>query len=191
MKKLNFQLSALFLITFLAGISYQGYSQDFSQDRNLNRKEKKEAREAQLFANFKAIDTLIQNKTFVIEANFLQNRYGGNIPVTSNLNFIKVDTSQVVLQTGTNTGFGYNGVGGVTAEGSLSNYKVIANEKHLNHIVTFTTVTNIGTYDVKMMVSADATVTATITGLTRGSITYRGNLVAPYNSRVYKGQRTI
>lgn len=189
MKKLYY-LSALSLLIFL-GISLSGYSQDFSRDQKLTRKEKKEAREAQLFANFKAIDTLIQNKTFVIEANFLQNRYGSNVPVMSNINFIKVNPDQVVLQTGSSMAYGYNGVGGVTAEGALSNYKVYANEKNLNHVVTFTTVTDIGTYDIRMMVSADATVTATITGLTRGNITYKGNLVAPYNSRVFKGQRTI
>ena len=49
----------------------------------------------------------------------------------------------------------------------------------------------IGTYDVLLRIGADASAYATITGMTRGSMTYRGNLVAPYNSRVFKGQRTL
>lgn len=189
MKTLKY-LSAFILVIIMAGNLTEIYAQDFMNDAKVTRKEKKEARKAQLFANFKAIDTLLQNKTFVIEAQFLQDRYGMNIPVTSNLNFIRVEPETVVLQTGNNVGMGYNGVGGVTAEGSLSNYKISSDEKHLSHMVTFSAITQIGTYDIRMMVGADATVTASITGLTRGELTYKGNLVAPYNSRVYKGQRT-
>lgn len=189
MKTLKY-LSATFLILFLTGISSRAFSQEFFQDKELTRKEKKEARKAQLYANFRAIDTLIQNKTFVVEAQYLQDKYGTSIPVTSNLNFIRVDPGNVVLQTGSNTAIGYNGVGGVTAEGQLSNYKITSDEKHLSHMVTFSAVTQIGTYDVRMLIGADATVTASITGLARGQLTYRGNLVAPYNSRVFKGQRT-
>ncbi|HLP73535.1 MAG TPA: DUF4251 domain-containing protein [Bacteroidales bacterium] len=189
MKTLKY-LSAAMLVVFMAGFSSKAYSQEFFQDRELTKKEKKEARKTQLYANFKAIDTLLQNKTFVLEAQYLQDTYGSQVPVTSNLNFIRVDPQNVVMQTGTSSGMGYNGVGGVTAEGSLSNYKVSADEKHLSHTVTFSTITQIGTYDVRMLVGADATVTASITGLSRGRLTYRGNLVAPYNSRVFKGQRT-
>src|SRR5512133_3106367 len=109
MKTLRY-LSALFLIIFLAGNLTEIYAQDFSNDAKLTRKEKKEARKTRLYANFKAIDTLLQNKTFVVEAEYLQDRYGTNMPVTSNLNFIRVDPGVVVLQTGNNTGMGYNGV---------------------------------------------------------------------------------
>lgn len=172
---------------------YRSLSQDFSNDKKLTKKEQKEARRAGLYQNFKAIDTLLQNKTFVLEADFLQGRNGSEVPVSSNINFIRVHSPSVVLQTGTNNyvGTGYNGLGGITAEGSLNNYKVTSDEKRLNHTVWFSTTTQVGTYDVLLRISADASATATITGLSRGSLTYRGNLVAPYNSRVYKGRNSL
>lgn len=192
MKKVTYYLMILFLTLGLVWIPYRSSSQDFRQDRKLTKSEKKEARKAGLYANFLAIDTLLQRKTFVLEAEFLHNRYGTEVPVTSTLNFIKVDSPDVVLQTGTNSAaYGYNGVGGVTAEGSISNWKVTKDLKHLNYTVTFSTTTDIGTYDVLLRIGADATAMATITGFSRGSLTYRGNLVALYNSRVFKGQRTI
>ena len=191
MKNFRYKILIVILTLGLLWISYEGSSQEFSRDMKLTRKEKQEAKKAGLYENFKAIETLLDKKTFVLEAEYLQNRYGGYIPVSSNINFIKVDPSAVVLQTGSSAASGYNGVGGVTAEGGLNTWKVTKDQKRMNYTVFFTTTTNIGTYDVLLRIGADASATATITGMTRGSLTYRGNLVAPYNSRVFKGQRTL
>lgn len=192
MKKIYY----LIILLLTAGVlwtPYQGYSQDyFSNDKKISGKEKKEARKRDLYRNYKAIDTLLQNKTFVLEAEFLQGRYGYQVSVSSTLNFIRVSPDHVVLQTGTDAyPGGYNGLGGVTAEGTINSYTVTSDEKRLSHTVSFSTTTQIGTYDVMLRISADATATATIKGTTSGSLTYRGNLVAPYNSRVFKGTNSI
>jgi len=191
MKKFKYILVLFFMFAGLAGTSFESYSQDFSNDQKLSRKQKKEAEKANLYLNFRAIDTLLQRKTFVLEAEYLQNRYGDQVPVSRNINFIRVNSQQVILQTGNNFNFGYNGVGGVTAEGTLNNYRVTSDEKKLNHTVFFSTTTQVGTYDIILRISADARATATITGFSRGSLTYRGNLVALYNSRVFKGSNSL
>lgn len=162
----------------------------FSQDKQ-DRKSRKAKRNAELVANFKAIDTLLQKQSFVIEADYLADRYGYRLPVASTINFIIVNGGQVVLQTGTSSAAGPNGVGGLTAEGRVSNWKMTKDEKRKSYTVFFNAMTNLGTYDVFMKINADATATATITGLTRGSLTYEGSLLATYNSRVFKGQLTI
>jgi hypothetical protein len=186
MKKLSFYSVVLFLTFGFCLIPDKSNSQDIK----LSRQEQKEARKAYLYANFQSLDSLIGQKTFVIEADFLQNQYGVPIPVVSLLNFIKVDNPKVVLQTGNNFSQGYNGVGGVTAEGDIQNWKITKDLKRLNFRVSFTVTTNIGTYDVFILIGANNTANATITGLTRGRLTYQGNIVAIYNSVVYKGQKT-
>ncbi|HLN21098.1 MAG TPA: DUF4251 domain-containing protein [Bacteroidales bacterium] len=185
-------LGIIIAIMLTWAIPSMSYSQQyFDNNTKLDKKEKKDAREAQLLANFKAIDTLLQKGAYVLEAETLNDRYGNYVPVTSTLNFIKVSSGQVVLQTGANAAIGYNGVGGVTAEGRVSNYRVSKDEKRKTFSVFFNAMTNIGTYDIYIRINADATAIATITGMTRGSLTYKGNLVAPYNSRIFKGQTTI
>jgi hypothetical protein len=186
-KRVNFLILVVFLMSMFP---LTGTSQDFSRETKLSRREKKEARRAELYANYRAIDSLLKKKTFVLEAYSLRDKYGDNVPVSNTLNFIHVNGSNVVLQTGTPAGMGYNGVGGVTAEGNISNWKVVADEKRLNHNVSFNTTTGIGAYDILITIGADATASATITGMTSGRLTYIGNLVAPYNSRVFKGMRT-
>src|SRR5664280_2216065 len=90
-----------------------------SQDVKLSRKEQKEAKRDREFFNFQALDTLLKTKNFVLAADFLDNQYGNRTPVMSDINFIKVDSPDAVLQTGSMNNFGMNGIGGATAEGSI------------------------------------------------------------------------
>ena len=162
-----------------------------SQDVKLNRQERKEVRKARLAASFTIMDSLLNEKSFVLEADYLRNGYGFRIPVLSSLNFIKVDDSRGILQTGSEIWLGYNGVGGVTAEGSIGNWKINKNSKNFSYSIQFSLLTQIGHYDVFLNVSADNHATATITGLVPGKLTWEGHLTTIDNSRIFKGQNTI
>ncbi len=178
---------SLFWILGLFCISLNGNS----QESKLNRQELKEVRKAQMAANFNILDSLLNAKSFVLEADFLQNKYGDRIQVVPLLNFIKVDQSNGILQTGSNSSVGYNDVGGVTAEGSIGSWKLYKDAKKLTCRLQFSLLTNIGNYDVSMFVTADNNATATITGLGPGELTWQGHLQTINNSGVFKGRNSI
>lgn len=184
---MKFKTVSLFWILGLFCISLNSNS----QERKLSRQELKEVRKAQLEANFWALDSLLKAKSFVLEANFLQNQYGDRIIVTPTLNFIKLNSTNGILQTGSNWRMGSNNVGGVTAEGSIGKYELYKDHKKMTFTVQFSLLTNIGHYDVFMTVMADATARATISGLGPGKLTWDGHLETIENSRVFKGQNTI
>jgi hypothetical protein len=186
MKTQTLNLKGLFLIFGFLGIFLNANSQDVK----LSRQERKEVEKAQMQANFIIMDSLFRAKSFVLEADYLMDRYGSTVPVPSNLNFVRVKSTSGILQTGSNSGYGYNGVGGVTAEGGLGSWKVYKDEKHLNYRLQFTLMTNLGIYDVSMIVSADNNATATITGLSSGKLSWKGHLATVDNSRVFKGFTT-
>ena len=187
MKTMKLNWAGLFLVLGLLLIS----SYADAQDVKLTRKERKEVIKAQRNANFHILDSLLNERNFVLEAEFLQDKYGMRLPVTSNVNFIKVNQSNSVLQTGTATGFGYNGVGGVTAEGMINSWTIQKNVKDLSYTLSFTVMTQIGTYDVFLTVNSDNNASATVTGLWPGKLTWVGHLYTLDNSRVFKGQNTI
>jgi hypothetical protein len=187
MKTLVYQLERLILAVGLILISIPG----ISQETKLTRQEQKEAKRDKQFLNFQVLDTLLKNRSFVLEADFLENQYGYRKHVMSNINFIMVDSLKAVLQTGSNNNFGFNGVGGTTAEGNISGLKIVKNEKNLSFFLSFTVNSNIGIYDVSMNISCNNTATATITGLTRGKLVYDGRIQTLYNSGVYKGRNSI
>jgi hypothetical protein len=126
-----------------------------------------------------------------LEAYTLENQYGNRANVSSVLNFIRVDSIKVVLQTGSNSIFGSNGVGGVTAEGTIGQYSIEKDLKSLSYKVRFNVNSNIGMYDVFMTVGPDTYARATVTGLGPGRLTYSGRLEALYNSAVFKGQNAL
>ena len=187
MKTMKIKTGSLFLAMGLFGL----IANSNAQNTKLTRQELKEVRKTELTQNFYILDSLLNAKTFVLEADYLEGRYGDRIPVLSNLNFIKVIESTGILQTGNYFGQGYNGVGGVTAEGNIDSWNVFKDAKKLNYTVRFSLTTNIGHYDVLMNVSANTRASATITGLGPGRLTWDGHLVTVDNSRVFKGQNTI
>jgi len=187
MKTMKINMVSLFWILGFLFITLDSNSQDIK----LSRQERKEVRKAQMAANFHILDSLLNAKSFVLEADYLQNGYGYRVPVVSGLNFIKVDNLKGVLQTGSDFRVGYNGVGGVTAEGSIGSWKIDKNLKALSHTVQFTLLTQLGYYDVLMTISSDNHATATIKGSTRGQLTWDGHLETIDNARVFKGHNTI
>jgi hypothetical protein len=187
MKTSILKFGSLFLTIGLFLISAMSNSQDVK----LSKQEKRTANRDKRYFNFQVLDTLLENKSFVLEADFLENQYGNRRPVVSDLNFIKVDLTKAVLQTGTNSGMGINGVGGATAEGSISGLKIVKNVKNLSFYIRFTVVTDIGIYDVEMTIYSAQNARATITGLTPGKIVYDGRIKTIYNSGIYKGHNSI
>ena len=183
MKKLNSITVNLLLAISFCLISFNGQSQEV----RLNKEQKRDVRNAELGFNYRIIDSLLFNRSFVLKADYLENQYGDREYVPPTLNFIRVDSSHAVIQTGANTNLGYNGVGGVTAEGRILNYKLASNAKSLRFNLRFSVITNIGTYDVSMDISSDNNVRATISGLTRDKLIYNGHLEDGTGSRVYKG----
>jgi len=187
MKTSKLKLEYLLLTIGLFLVSFNCNSQEIK----LSKQEKKDAERAQQYLNFQALDSLLKNKCFVLEADWLDNGYGVRRHVMSDINFIMVDSQKAVLQTGSSINMGWNGVGGATAEGNISGLKIERNEKKLTFFLRFTVVSNIGFYDVAMTIYSNNNARATISGLTPGKLVYDGKIEALYNSRVYKGHNRI
>ncbi len=187
MKKIAYISGRLFLASIFCFV----FTNLNSQDIKLTRKEQKEAKNAELAANYQTIDTLLKDRSYVIEANFLENQYGNRRPVSPILNFIKVDPSKVTLQIGNNTGLGYNGLGGITTEGRMENLRIYRNPRRLTYSIQFSVITNYATYDISMNVNADFAARATISSFTSAKLIYDGDLVPINQSTIYKGQNTF
>lgn len=137
---------------------------------------------------YQQTSNMIDSMNFVLEANYLGNKYGFRIPVTSNLNFIKVNGKKVVLQTGRNEGLGYNGLGGLTAEGTITDWKVTKNQKNKTFYITMDISSNIGFYTVWMDISGSGRATAYLTGLGPGALEWDGYCVTPEETRTFQGR---
>jgi hypothetical protein len=159
------------------------------EQRQLAKEYRQAARTADEKAAKEATELMMQQHKFVLEADYLSGRTGQRYPVSSTLNFIKVDSTEAVLQLGSSSGMGYNGVGGITVDGNITRYEINKKEgkRGTTYNLTLYIMSNLGTYDVQLWISANGQADATVRSTTRGSLSYSGRLVPLDESRVYKG----
>lgn len=174
----------LFIAIVIALSSSIVVAQTSHDTTKLNRKEKREAESKRLY---QANKQMLVNRSFVVETDFLQNRYGVRVPVNSTINFVMVDAGEAVIQIGSNTGMGYNGVGGITAKGRITKWELEENEKKKVFDLSMHVLTSIGMYDVTMTIG-NFGATARISGIRPGNLTFSGDMVALEESIVYEGQ---
>ena len=159
-----------------------------SEQKKLNKELKKEQQADELAKSAEVVAAMVSYHKFVLEANSLRNKQGESLQVTSALNFVASDSITGVLQIGDDAGIGPNGVGGVTVQGEISDYKSSRHEKSGSYNVSYILRTPVGTYDVRMTAYPDSRAEATISNATWGGrITFSGYLIPPGISRVYKG----
>jgi hypothetical protein len=160
------------------------FAQGNDENSALTRKEK---RKAELEKHFELTKQMIDNKSFVLESDFLQDRYGNRVPVMSDINFVAVDSTEAIIQIGSNWRIGPNGVGGITAKGQITDWKLSENEKNKTFTLRMNVMTPIGIYDLFFSISPSGKGTALLTGLRSGSLTFDGNLVPWADSSIYVG----
>jgi hypothetical protein len=148
----------------------------------------KEKRIAEMEKQFEINKLMLENRDFVLQADYLQDRWGDRVYVNSMINYLAVDSKTAVIQTGSDYRLGRNGVGGITAKGRISNWKLSENKKQKTFNLSFTVTTNIGVYDLQFMIGPSDYSTARLTGIRAGQLTFAGDLVPYSESSVFEGQ---
>lgn len=122
MKKLSV-LPVLLLFVCLGNVQAQ-------TAKEMTRKQKKAEQELLDQALFDEAKQAVTMKNFILEANHVIFKYGTSAFVSSNTNFVAVKDDKAVVQVAFNIPVsGPNGLGGITVEGSTSNYKQTTDKK--------------------------------------------------------------
>ena len=131
---------------------------------------------------------MVHQQQFVLEADYLSDKYGQRAPVTPTINFVLVDSLVGTVQFGSAEQIGYNGVGGLTVDGRITKYEYqFVGKKEDSYSIRMILMASIGTYDITLMVNSQGFADATIRGNWSGQLNYHGKLVPLTLSRVYKG----
>jgi ribosomal protein L9 len=173
------KLIILFILAVFANMTFAG-----GQNNEMSKKEKKEIEAKK---EYQLTKQMLENKNFVLESDFLQDRYGNRAFVNSTINFVAVDSAVAVIQIGSDRRIGPNGVGGVTAKGRISNWE-LKEDKKRNFMLSMNVMTTIGIYDLHFSISPSGRATARLTGLRAGNLTFDGYLVPIEESKVYEGR---
>jgi hypothetical protein len=183
-------MKRLILFVFAALVALPAFTQELSkkEQRKLEKELKREQQAAEAAQKAEVVNAMAEYQRFVLEANTLRDKRGNSVPVTSNINFISADSLTGVIQVGSNLYVGRNGVGGITVEGSLSDYEYSKHERSGSFNISYILRSPVGTYDVQITVRPDGRADATVRSTTWGDqLKYSGYMVPIGISRVYKG----
>ena len=176
-----------FLVAFI--LATPTFSQELSKKerRKLEKEMKQEQQAEEAARKAELVNMMVIHQYFVLEADQLKDKRGNSVQVSSTINFIAADSISGVIQVGSNSYVGRNGVGGITVEGPLSNYIYTLNEENGYYNVTYDLRTNSGTYMVRMNISSNGRADAEVSSSWPGKLNYSGYIVPIATSRVYQG----
>lgn len=148
------------------------------------------AREAEQKAQYEAAVQALNDREFVLEADRIDFKRGRVAYVSATTNFISVHGNRATIQLAFNSSYaGPNGIGGITVDGSISNFKMDTDRK--------------GNTSISMMVQGAAVSAIVKFQLQKGSnrcsatvspnfnsnrISFSGYLYPESESNVFKGR---
>ena len=184
------------LMTFLLAFALVlgAFSQEETQQlskkelKRLQKEQKKAEQAAETERMAELTKYMVEQQQFVLEADFLSDKYGQRVPVTPTINFVLIDSLVGTVQFGDAMAVGYNGVGGVTVDGRLTKYEYsVIGKKKDSYSIRLILMSSIGTYDITLLINSQGYGDAQIRGNWSGQLNYHGKLVPLTLSRVYKG----
>jgi hypothetical protein len=184
-------LGILMMVLMIFQVTYSQTEEtvDKKTQQQLLKEEKKKQREAERDDKAALVDTMVNARRFVLEADYLSDQYGSRVVVNSTLNFIVIDSTEGTIQTASMWGVGgSNMLGGITADGNITQFEVTKSEKSKSYSIRVMIMTSVGAYDIFFSISSDGNASATLGGNWGGKLNYHGRIVPLGVSRVYKGR---
>lgn len=157
------------------------------EKKKLTKEERKEVKQKEAEQQKALVDLMVEYRRFVLEATSLKSKKGVSVQVNSNINFIIIDSTEAVFQLGSAHTVGYNGVGGATIKGRVTNYEVTKREKSESYSIRVNIMSNIGQYEIWFSISSNGNADATVNAHTSARLNYTGRVEPIATSRVYQG----
>lgn len=158
-------------------------------ERKAARKANKEAKLKEDKEKTDALIQLVETRQFVLEAQSLYGKQGAVFQLGNNLNFVMFNNEESTIQLAFNHLIGWNGVGGVTTDGRISDFKIKKNNKGTSFTIN-ATVMNKGRSGLVTMifrVSSGGKARVDMSGNFGSRLSFDGNIVPLSESRVFKG----
>ncbi|MCU0410037.1 MAG: DUF4251 domain-containing protein [Bacteroidales bacterium] len=179
---------AIALLIPLAGMAQYDEPLTKEEKKALKKKEKEQF-EKMLIAN---TSESIKARYFVLKADQIRGRGGDLINVNSSINFVAVEGEEAYVQMGSESGLGYNGVGGITVKGKITSFKVKQEGKHGTYNIVMNTLSSSGNLTIMMNVNVTGeNASAVVSSTWGGRVEFNGNLVPLQGSKIHKGSETF
>ncbi len=178
------------ILVFCIGIIFFTINYSIAQEqKKLSKKEKKELKKQRQIKQKKAIVDLLKSKAWVIEAHTVYDRYNQSYQLNPTINFVGIKGEEGALQLGFDGLIGWNGVGGVTIDGKVTDYEINEGKNNNSPSVNLRFRGRVvGSATISITINVSGQATARVNGDFGDRITFSGMIKSLEESSVYKGQ---
>ena len=178
------------ILVFCIGLFLFAINGSVAQEhKKLSKKEKKELKKQQQIEQKKALVDLLNSKAWVIEAHTVYDRYNQSYQLNPTINFVGVNGDEGALQLGFDGLIGWNGVGGVTIDGKVTDYEINEGKSKSSPAVNLRFRGRVvGSATINVTINLSGQATARVNGDFGDRITFSGMIKSLEDSSVYKGQ---
>lgn len=121
MFKYRFTIFIIFLFIIPLGTT----AQTTKEQRRIDRAERKELKKKEHQEKFAELNNMVYDSSFIVQAYTIVADNLNTFQVNPNINFFMIQGDQFTLQTGNDIGLGFNGLGGITIEGHITDYAIV------------------------------------------------------------------
>ena len=162
--------------------------QETKEDRKANRKARKEDQKRIALENTEQLKLIVATKMFVLEANTLFDRGGMTFNLNPTINFVGFDGKNSTIQLSFNQLVGWNGVGGVTIDGTIKTIEITGKDNKPGFSINATVQNKTGGLVTMIFrVSSDGNARVDMSGSFGERLSFQGRIVALSQTTVYKG----
>lgn len=182
---------SVIVLLFTIAVTGQGQVSLSKEEKKALKLEQKKQKEAELTMN---TAEALSSGTFVLKADRIRGRGGYLMNVDPTINFVAVEGQDAYVQVSPSSGYGYNGLGGVTLRGRVTSLDIEQGKKHGSYNIIVNTIGNAGNITIVMNVNKTGDMaTATVNSNWGNRIELNGYLV-PWTgtgTKIHKGRETF
>lgn len=182
---------SVIVLLFTIAVAGQDKGSLTKQERKALRLEQKNQREAALAM---ATAEALRSGTFVLKADRLRGRGGSMINVDPTINFVAVQGKEAYVQVAPSSGFGLNGLGGVTLKGTVTSMDIGQGKKHGSYNIIMNTLGQAGNLTVFMNVNKTGQIATASVRTNWGSWVELSGYIVPWTgagTRIHKGRENF
>ncbi len=184
-------ISLVLVVIVSLALAFQSNAQSNSEKKKMEKAARKAAKMEKDSIDNANLRALVETRAFVLEANTLYSRVGDSFVINPVTNFVGFDGKYSTIQLAFDQVVGWNGVGGVTLDGTITKMEIVDNKSGFGFTITANVRQNVGsTVTMLFRVSIDGSARVDISGSFSDRLIFQGRIVSLAETRVYKGTTT-
>lgn len=183
--------ASVIVLLFAIAVTAEGQVPLSREEKKALKVEQKKLKEAELSMS---TAEALRSGTFVLKADRIRGRGGYLMNVDPTINFVAVEGKDAYVQVSPSSGYGMNGLGGVTLRGKITSIDIEQGKKHGSYSIEVNTIGHAGNITILMNVNETGEMASATVSTNWGNRIELNGYLVPWTgtgTKIHKGRETF